>query len=408
MRVFKERADIFFSIALKSIALIVFQLMLINLTSAAKAPGKAGLITKFPFKMMDGGIVILQASIGDFPDTLNFVLDTGCGGVSLDSTTVEDLKLTPISSSITIKGIAQSKPARFVYNQTFHLPDLSIDSFAYHVNDYTFLREAYGIKVDGVLGYSFLKNFIVKVDYDKQMIEVWKPGNIKYPKAGSIMPLSKEKLPLFNAHVKDSTSIASSYIFDTGADLCLLMSDNFVEDNNILSSNKKVIEVQAEGLGGEQMMKFTAIPQMRVGQYTFENVPSFIFKDTYNVTKYPASGGVVGNNLLSRFNLIINYPDAQIHLLPNTYFSKPFDYSYTGFRIVNVDGKAIINSIAKNSPAEKAGLQEGDIVFGINNSFSDKFADYKEALFAARDKLKISIFRNNQIKTIVVAIESIL
>jgi predicted metalloprotease with PDZ domain len=71
-------------------------------------------------------------------------------------------------------------------------------------------------------------------------------------------------------------------------------------------------------------------------------------------------------------------------------------------------GKQLLIALQKNSPAEKAGLQEGDIVFGINNSFSDKFADYKEALFAARDKLKVSIFRNNQIKTIVVAIESIL
>lgn len=408
MRLLKKPAHIFLSIVLKSIVLIVFQLMLFNLKTSAETPGKAKFITKFPFTLIDGGIVILKASIGNFPDTLNFVLDTGCGGVSLDSSTIEDLKLTPTFSNMTIKGIAQLKQAKFVYNQTFHLPNLSIDSFAYHINDYTFLRQSYGIKVDGVLGYSFLKNFIVKVDYDKQIIEVWKPGFIKYPKAGSIMALSIEKLPLFNANVKDKSSIASSYIFDTGADICLLMSNNFVEDSNVLSSNKKVVEVQAEGLGGSQTMKFTAIPEVRVGQYTFKNVPSFIFKDIYNVTKYPTSGGVVGNNLLHRFNLIINYPDAQIHLSPNNYFNEPFDYSYTGFQIGNVEGKVMINNIAKNSPAEKAGLQEGDIVFGINNSFSNNFDDYKEAISSARDKLKISIFRNNQIRTIVVAIETIL
>lgn len=408
MRLLKKTAHTFLGIILKSIVLIVSQVMLFNLKTSAKTPDKTEFITKFPFTLIDGGIVIIKASIGNFPDTLNFVLDTGCGGVSLDSSTIEHLKLTPIISSTTIKGIALSKQAKFVYDQTFHLPNLSIDSFEYHINDYAFLRESYGIKVDGVLGYSFLKNFIVKVDYNKLIIEVWKPGFIKYPKAGSIMALSLEKLPLFNARVKDKSSIESNYIFDTGADLCLLMSDHFVEDSNVLNSNKKVVEVQAAGLGGDQTMRFTAIPEVRVGQYTFKNVPSFIFNDKYNVTKYPASGGVVGNNLLHRFNLIINYPDAQIHLLPNNYFNEPFDYSYTGFQIGDVDGKVMVNNIAKNSPAEKAGLQQGDIVFGINNNFSNNISDYKEVVLSARDKLKISIFRNNQIKTIVVAVESIL
>jgi hypothetical protein len=259
-----------------------------------------------------------------------------------------------------------------------------------------------------VLGYSFLKNFIVKVDYDKRVLEVWKPGLIKYPKTGSLMALAIEKLPLFSASMKDKSSVGSSYIFDTGADLCVLLSDSFVKDSNVLSSNKKMIEVQAEGLGGSQPMKLTAIPQVQVGKYTFKNVPSLIFKDEYNVTQYPATAGIIGNELLHRFNLIINYPEAQIHLSPNAYFKEPFDYNYTGFKILDVDGRVLIDHIAKNSPAEKAGLKKGDIIFGINNNFSNNIAHYEETVSSARDQIKISVFRNNQVKTIVVAVESVL
>lgn len=409
MRLLKKHADASPRIVLHSILIIVLQAMLFNVKTLAEAPpAKTKFITKFPFLLMDGGIIILKATIGNFPDTLNFVLDTGCGGISLDSSTVEDLKLTPAISSKTIKGIGQLKQAKFVYNQTFHLPNLSIDSFEYHINDYEFLRQSYGIKVDGVIGYSFLKHFIVKVDYDKRMIEVWKPGVIKYPKGGSLMPLSIEKLPFFNAHIKDKSSMESSYIFDTGAELCLLMSSSFVENSNVLSSNKKIVEIPAEGLGGSQMMKFTAIPELRVGQYSFKNVPSLIFKDEYNVTQYPKTGGIIGNDLLHRFNLIINYPDAVIHLLPNSYFNEPFDYNYTGFKIFGINGRVIIDNIIKDSPAEKAGLQPGDIIFGINNNFSNNISDYKEEFSSARGSIKISVLRNNQVKTIVVPLESIL
>jgi hypothetical protein len=56
-------------------------------------PPKATFITRFPFTLLSGGIIILQARLDNFPDTLNFILDTGSGGISLDSSIVENLKL---------------------------------------------------------------------------------------------------------------------------------------------------------------------------------------------------------------------------------------------------------------------------------------------------------------------------
>ena len=49
---------------------------------------QAKLLTKFSFTQLSGGIIILRATIDDNKDSLNFVLDTGSGGISLDSETV--------------------------------------------------------------------------------------------------------------------------------------------------------------------------------------------------------------------------------------------------------------------------------------------------------------------------------
>jgi hypothetical protein len=380
-----------------------------NVNTFAKRPSsKAGLITRFSFSLLHGGIVVMKATIGNFPDTLNFMLDTGCEGVSLDSTTAENLGLVPTVSRSTIKGIAQLKQAKFIYNQTFRLPHLAIDSFEYHINDYTFLKHAHGIKIDGVIGYSLLKNFVVRVDYDKRIIEVWKQGTLNYPKGGSVMTLDNPRLPMFNASIKDKHPVNTSYIFDTGGDICVLLSDSFVSDSNFLSADKKMIEVPAAGPGGTQMMKFIAIPEVRIGQFTFKNVPSLIFKDQYNVTRYPKTGGIIGNELLHRFNLIINYADAQIHLTPNSYLNEPFNYTYNGFDIVDAEGQAVIKTVVKNSLAEKAGLQTGDIVFGINDNFSKNISDLNDVIASARKQLKIVVLRNNQLKNIVVAVDSVL
>ena len=54
---------------------------------------KASFITKFKFKILTGGVIIVNAQIENHPDTLNFIFDTGNSGISLDSTTAANLKL---------------------------------------------------------------------------------------------------------------------------------------------------------------------------------------------------------------------------------------------------------------------------------------------------------------------------
>ena len=65
-------------------------------------PPPAKLIAKFPFKLLTGGIITLKARLSNFPDTLNFILDTGSGGISLDSSTASYLKVQTTLSDRTI------------------------------------------------------------------------------------------------------------------------------------------------------------------------------------------------------------------------------------------------------------------------------------------------------------------
>ena len=66
---------------------------------------KAKLLTRFPFKQYSGGVMIIQARVGNVPDALNFVLDTGSGGISLDSTTCAEFNIATTASDTTITGI---------------------------------------------------------------------------------------------------------------------------------------------------------------------------------------------------------------------------------------------------------------------------------------------------------------
>jgi hypothetical protein len=78
-------------------------------------------LTKFTFTQLSGGVVLLHAKLDNFPDTLNFVFDTGSSGISLDSSTVDYFNLQPQPTERTIRGIAGIKKVSFLYNRKLHL-----------------------------------------------------------------------------------------------------------------------------------------------------------------------------------------------------------------------------------------------------------------------------------------------
>jgi len=161
-------------------------------------------------------------------------------------------------------------------------------------------------------------------------------------------------------------------------------------------------------LGGKIEMKLTTVRDFKLGPYRFKKVPTYIFDDNYNVTAYPYLGGLIGNDILRRFNIIINYDRRDIYLQPNTHFRDPFDYSYTGLGIYKIDGEVRVIDIMPGSPAEKAGFIPGDIIMAMNNNFSKNVQTYKNLMQNVGEKIKVLVLRENGPIILTLKVKSIL
>ena len=155
-------------------------------------------------------------------------------------------------------------------------------------------------------------------------------------------------------------------------------------------------------------MTLSVVKEVRVGPYRFRNVPVYIFDDEYNITSYPVLGGLIGNDIMRRFNIILNYPEQQIYIRPNKRYTDSFDYSYSGLGMYLIDGAITVTDIMKKSPAEEAGFMEGDIVLGVDNNLSGNIQTYKFLLQNAGAKIKILISRKGELKVIPLKVKSIL
>ena len=355
----------------------------------------AKFITKFPFKQLSGGVILLQARFDTIAQPLNFILDTGSGAISLDSSTTAEFNIPHVPSGRSVTSIAGSRQVDYAQNKSLVFPGLTVDSLDFFINDYDILSSVYGEKIDGIIGYSFFSRYIVKINFDSLLIEVYSPGSISYPSSGFLLHPLFTALPIQPLTIKDARTIHANFYIDTGAGLCFLMSKQFEEDSSVLKKRRRPVSIQVQGLGGKKLMSLTIIKGVQIGPYKFRKVPANILDDTYNATSYPFLGGLIGNDLLRRFNLIFNYPKREIHLLPNTHYRDEFDYSYTGVNMFYEDGKIVSDEVIARSPAAKAGLKKDDIILAVNTNFSNDISTYKNLMQVVGEKVTLLVLRNN-------------
>jgi len=354
-------------------------------------------IVQLPFKQLVGGVILVQAKLGHNPDTLNFILDTGSGGISLDSTTAQRLGLVTVASDLIIRGIAGMHKTRIVANETLHFPNLTIDSLDFHLSNYEMISQFNGEEIHGIIGYSVLKRFVVEIDYDQNLLRFYSKGSFCYPKRGFLLHPTIHKVPEQPCELRDQEKVSSKLLVDIGAGVCLMLSQEFAKKHLDMTRRKKLADKLIQGVGGTVSMQITVVKKLKVGKYKFHNVPAYLFDDVYQLTTYRKLAGLMGNDLLHRFNTTLNYGEEEIHLLPNSYFREPFDYAYSGLEVCAMNGTLFVCDLAKDSPADKAGLKVGDIILSVDNDFSQNLYRYKTALQKKSGTIGIIIQRNAQV-----------
>ncbi len=357
----------------------------------------AQLLQTIPFKQYTGGVIVFEAKIDSNKTRLNFILDTGSGGLSIDSATAEELHLHITPTNAIVKGIAGSNKVSYAFNKKFTVGNLETDSLNFYINDYSILSSVYGEKIDGIIGYGFLSKYILKINFDSSFISIYSNGKYNYEEGSTTIYPTFSRLITHQLMVKDNVKTNENFYLDTGAGLDLLVTEDFVKNNNLLLSRRKPVLTEVQGLGGKRRMRLTVVKRLQFGNYVFRNVPTNLYENEDNVINYPAVVGLLGNNIMRRFNIVLNYAAEQINIKPNNSFFDNFDYAYTGMFLYNFNNKIYIDDIVTNSPADKAGLKNGDEVICVANNCSGNIKKYESLLQNTNETILIIVNRNSKL-----------
>lgn len=356
-------------------------------------------IGSIPFQTLSGGVLMVVGSLDGWKDSLHFILDTGSSSISIDATKSASMGFVSSESS-SLSGIGGISTVPVSNLHTLHLNGISTPELNFHVYDYRLLSSIYGVQIDGVIGYAFFSKYIIHLDHEKNLMGIFSIGKFSYPKRGKRLQMGDGKIPSYNIITTDKKTNQHQFYFDSGAGLALLLNSEYSSDSTVFSDQKKFYTTRAEGVGGKKQMQLTTIKRMSFGPFVFKNVPTYVFNDENNVTGYPNQGGLVGNEILRRFNIILNYSDHVIHVVPNIHFNDPFEYGYSGFSML-LDGEdLVVEDVIADSPAFLAGLQSGDVIIGINGDFSGNIQRYRSMIQDSEKPLQLLIRRNGALSDI--------
>ena len=126
-------------------------------------------IAEIPFELKNN-LILLKVNINDDSEYKTFVFDTGASSDLLDSTTASKLGLKANYKQDISSGSGK-KSYDIILHQKLTLQNkIEIDSTHLVISDLTKIKDKLERDFDGIIGYSLLKRYITKVDYESQKI----------------------------------------------------------------------------------------------------------------------------------------------------------------------------------------------------------------------------------------------
>lgn len=254
------------------------------------------------------------------------------------------------------------------FNDIESIP-LSMPAFE---NDPFYLSEYLGTDIHGILGFEFFNSFIVKINYQSQIIQLnTSIQEIKTERYQKIKLLLENKKPyiLSSISLDSEKTIQVKLLVDSGAGFPLALET--YSDSSIVLPQKHLSSELGIGLNGIITGSIARVDLLQLDKFSFSNIVTS-FPDYLSLgSKLNAEerNGSIGNFILNRFTVIFDYANETMYLKPNAKINTPFPYDRTGIEVI-ATGDLFIQFIVKNvkvgSPAEEHGIMEGDEIDQIN------------------------------------------
>lgn len=368
---------------------------------------------KVRFQLINN-LIILPVEVNGVE--LSFLLDTGVSKpIIFNFLNVSDTLKIKDTQKIYLRGLGEGNVIEALKssNNVFKIGDaIKINQDLYAVYDASLnFAPRLGVSVHGIMGYDLFKDFIVEVNYSSKYIKITNPQDYQYKDCKKCERFNLEfynNKPYLRANVTiNNKNIPVKLLIDTGGSDTLWLFEDI--SLGLVSSSKYFDDFLGHGLSGSVYGKRTKVDEFSLKSFKFKRA-NVAFPDSTSIfyaKKIQDRNGSLSGNVLKRFNIIFDYRKAIITLKKNNHYGEKFSYNKSGielehsgvrlvkeqdnsaFRFDNygsenatgADTRIVVDTqyklslkpaytivqLRRGSPAERAGLMIGDIIYSVNN-----------------------------------------
>ena len=175
----------------------------------------------------------------------------------------------------------------------------------------------------GIIGNNVMENYVVELSYTENVLRI----HSSLPS----LPMGFSKLPMRMIHgvphipvefLGADQSFTQWMMFDTGYDNAVLLNHRTASNHQVYQAGSQLGDRSSRQNGETRIVAF---PRLKFGNHIVTNVP--VDLQMPGAEPYPLE--LLGNDLLRRFDCVIDYHDEAIYLRPNHHFHGPYDRART-------------------------------------------------------------------------------
>ena len=325
-------------------------------------------VAKLPFEYR-GRHVWLRASINGAPPA-DFLFDTGASITVLDSAYAAKLGIQT-EGHMQAMGAGSTGGASFATVKSLRvaaedgdgveLTDQKIGVLS--VNDV--LAPFFWRDCAGVLGFSFISQFVDEIDFDHLVLTLRDPKSFQYQGTGTKLPMTLAgTVPVVKMTI--DRSVEGEYRLDVGSNSTVDLHAPFVKQHQLDQSRGKTVEAHGAGFGGQFTSRVTRAKRLDLGPYGWNDpIVTFSGATTGGLASEDYAGNV-GNQVLERFKCTFDYEHRVVYLEPGAQYAKTDHFSRAGLLLLKTGDSVTVGQVLGGSPADKAGLKEGDRIVSLD------------------------------------------
>ncbi|HEX5654809.1 MAG TPA: hypothetical protein VFX58_17150 [Chitinophagaceae bacterium] len=170
--------------------------------------------------------------------------------------------------------------------------------------------------IDAVLGDKFFQRFVVKIDYQKQILTLYEPSAFQYAGKGDKIPLQYSENHIYalaSITGPDSIPVSGYFMVDCGSMTGLILNVPFIKQHR-LAPSAGATEISLCGIGGSSKSMMGTLSDLRIGKRRIKKPITIFSQASGGVLTRPDIAGSIGNGILRRFRVIFDYSRKEMIL----------------------------------------------------------------------------------------------